>query len=232
MTSSLQTTEDRRRMTDLSSPPASVSSPLWSAMNPAPNQVNRRIPLAARPDGYPREGDFKLVEEPVPSIGPGQVLVRTRYLSLDPYMRGRMNAGKSYAPPVEIGATMVGGVVGAVIASENKTFKIGDIVEARLGWQDYGVSDGRDLRKVDPSAGPISTAVGVLGMPGLTAYFGLLDVCQPRAGDTVVVSAASGAVGQGVGQIAKIMGCRVVGIAGDPRKIAYITRELGFDAAI
>jgi NADPH-dependent curcumin reductase CurA len=196
------------------------------------NQVNRRITLAARPDGYPTEANFKLVEDKVPSIGPGQVLVRTLYLSLDPYMRGRMSAAKSYAAPVELGATMVGGIVGRVIASENPKFARGDIVEGRLGWQDYGVSDGRDLRKVDPAAGPISTAVGVLGMPGLTAYFGLLDVGQPKAGDTVVVSAASGAVGQVVGQIAKIMGCRVVGIAGDARKIAYITRELGFDAGI
>jgi NADPH-dependent curcumin reductase CurA len=196
------------------------------------NQVNRRITLASRPDGYPTEANFKLVEAPVPSIGPGQVLIQTLYLSLDPYMRGRMNDAKSYAPPVELGATMVGGIVGRVIASEHKKYALGDIVEGRLGWQDYGVSDGRDLRKVDPAAGPISTAVGVLGMPGLTAYFGLLEVCQPRAGDTVVVSAAAGAVGQVVGQIAKLMGCRVIGIAGDARKIAYITQELGFDAAI
>ena len=196
------------------------------------NQINRRITLAARPDGYPDETNFKLVEEPVPPIGPGQALVRTLYLSLDPYMRGRMSAAKSYAPPVEIGATMVGGIVGKVIASENKRFAVGDIVEGRLGWQDYGVTDGRDLRKVDRAWGPVSTAVGVLGMPGLTAYFGLLDVCRPRAGDTVVVSAASGAVGQVVGQIAKLAGCRVVGIAGDARKIAYITGELGFDAGI
>ena len=196
------------------------------------NQVNRRITLASRPETYPTEANFKLVEEPVPAIGPGQALVRTLYLSLDPYMRGRMSAAKSYAPPVEIGATMVGGIVGKVVASENPRLKVGDIVEGRLGWQDYGISDGRDLRKVDPSWGPVSTAVGVLGMPGLTAYFGLLEVCRPRAGDTVVVSAASGAVGQVVGQVAKLAGCRVVGIAGGARKIDFITRELGFDAGI
>jgi NADPH-dependent curcumin reductase CurA len=196
------------------------------------NQVNRRITLVSRPETYPAADNFKLVEEPVPAIGPGQVLVRTLYLSLDPYMRGRMSAAKSYAPPVELGGTMVGGIVGKVVASENQRFKVGDIVEGRLGWQDYGISDGRDLRKVDPSWGPVSTAVGVLGMPGLTAYFGLLEVCRPRAGDTVVVSAAAGAVGQVVGQIAKLAGCRVVGIAGGAPKVAFITRELGFDHGI
>src|SRR5277367_5471590 len=191
-----------------------------------------QIVLASRPQGRPQPENFRMEEAAMPAMPPGGLLLRVLYLSLDPYMRGRMNAGKSYAAPVEIGATMVGGIVGKVIASENQRFALGDIVEGRLGWQDFGVSDGRDLRKVDPKAGPISTAVGVLGMPGLTAYFGLLDICQPRPGDTVVVSAASGAVGQVVGQIAKLMGCRVVGIAGDPRKLAFITQELGFDAAI
>ena len=196
------------------------------------NQVNRRITLAARPDGYPTEANFKLVEDKVPSPGPGQVLVRALYLSLDPYMRGRMSDAKSYAAPVEIGGTMEGGIVGRVIASENPRIKVGDLVEGRLGWQDYGLSDGRNIRAIDPKAGKLSLSLGVLGMPGLTAYFGLLDVCRPHAGDTVVVSAASGAVGQVVGQIAKIMDCRVVGIAGGARKIDYITRELGFDAGI
>src|SRR5260221_12124393 len=134
-----------------------------------PNLINRRITLASRPEGYPTANNFKLVEGPGPDIGPGQVLVRALYLSLDPYMRGRMSAAKSYAPPVEIGATMVGGIVGKVIASEHKKFAVGEIVEGRLGWQDYGISDGPDLRKVDPSLRPLSTAVGVLAMPGRTA---------------------------------------------------------------
>ncbi len=196
------------------------------------NQVNRRITLAARPDGYPSEANFKLVEDKVPSPGSGQVLVRALYLSLDPYMRGRMSDAKSYAAPVPIGGVMEGGIVGRVTASENPRFKVGDMVEGRLGWQDYGLSDGRNIRAIDPKAGPLSYNLGVLGMPGLTAYFGLLDVCRPHAGDTVVVSAASGAVGQVVGQIAKIMDCRVVGIAGGRDKVDYITRELGFDVGI
>jgi NADPH-dependent curcumin reductase CurA len=196
------------------------------------NQVNRRITLAARPDGYPTEANFKLVEDKVPSPGPGQVLVRALYLSLDPYMRGRMSDARSYAAPVPVGGVMEGGIVGRVIASENAKFKVGEIVEGRLGWQDYGLSDGRNIRAVDAKAGPLSFNLGVLGMPGLTAYFGLLDVCRPHAGDTVVVSAASGAVGQVVGQIAKIMDCRVVGIAGGKQKVDFITRELGFDAGI
>ena len=196
------------------------------------NQINRRITLAARPDGYPAEANFKLVEDKVPSPGPGQVLVRALYLSLDPYMRGRMSDAKSYAAPVPIGGVMEGGIVGRVIASENPKFAVGTLVEGRLGWQDYGLSDGRNIRAVDPKAGPLSYSLGVLGMPGLTAYFGLLDVCRPHAGDTVVVSAASGAVGQVVGQIAKIMDCRVVGIAGGAQKVDYITRELGFDVGI
>ena len=196
------------------------------------NQINRRITLASRPDGYPGEANFKLVEAPVPSPGPGQVLVRALYLSLDPYMRGRMSDAKSYAAPVPIGGVMEGAIVGRVIASENPKFPVGTLVEGRLGWQDYGLSDGRNIRAVDPKAGPLSYSLGVLGMPGLTAYFGLLDVCRPHAGDTVVVSAASGAVGQVVGQIAKIMDCRVVGIAGGAQKVDYVTRELGFDAGI
>ena len=196
------------------------------------NQINRRITLAARPDGYPSEANFKLVEDKVPSPGPGQVLVRALYLSLDPYMRGRMSDAKSYAAPVPIGGVMEGGIVGRVIASENPKFAVGTLVEGRLGWQDYGLSDGRNIRAIDPKAGPLSHSLGVLGMPGLTAYFGLLDVCRPHAGDTVVVSAASGAVGQVVGQIAKIMDCRVVGIAGGAKKVDFITRELGFDVGL
>jgi NADPH-dependent curcumin reductase CurA len=158
--------------------------------------------------------------------------VRAIWLSLDPYMRGRMRETWSYTPFVRLGEVMVGGVVGRVIESRTPALSVGDIVEGPLGWQDYAASDGRSLRRVDPALGPLSTALGVLGMPGMTAYFGLLEVCKPRPGDTVVISAASGAVGQVVGQIAKIMGCHVAGIAGSHQKIDYIVNELGFDAGI
>jgi NADPH-dependent curcumin reductase CurA len=194
--------------------------------------VNRQVTLAARPDGYPKPSDFKLVEGAVPEPRDGQILVRTLWLSLDPYQRGRMSAARSYAASVEIGAPIIGGIVGRVEKSENARFAPGDIVEGWLGWQDYALSDGHDVRKVDPSLAPIQTALGVLGMPGMTAYFGLLEIGRPRPGDTVVVSAASGAVGSLVGQIAKITGCRVVGTAGRDDKVAYLTGELGFDAAI
>jgi NADPH-dependent curcumin reductase CurA len=194
--------------------------------------VNRRILLAARPVGEPQETDFRLVEEAVPTAGPGQLLLRTLWLSLDPYMRGRMSDAKSYAAPVEIGQVMVGGAVSRVLASNHPGFAVGDIVEGRTGWQDYAVSDGTGLLRVDPTLGPISTALGVLGMPGRTAYTGLLTIGQPKPGETVVVSAASGAVGSVVGQIARIKGARVVGIAGGARKCAYLTEELGFDAAV
>ena len=194
--------------------------------------VNRRVLLARRPVGMPTEDDFEMVEAPVPEPGAGQALVRALYLSLDPYMRGRMNAGPSYAAPVALGEVMVGGVVGEVVASHTPALEVGDIVEGPLGWQDYALSDGRDVRKVDPASAPISTALGILGMPGLTAYFALLDLGRPRAGDTVVVSAAAGAVGATVGQIARLKGCRVIGIAGSAAKIDYITGELGFDRGI
>jgi NADPH-dependent curcumin reductase CurA len=193
--------------------------------------VNRQITLAARPVGFPKEADFKLVETPVPSSGPGQFLVRTLYLSVDPYMRGRMNDRASYAPSVKLGEVMVGGAVGKVLQSNHPQFPVGTIVEGGFGWQEYAVSNGDGIRPVDPTAAPISTALGVLGMPGLTAYFGLLDICNPQPGETVLVSAAAGAVGSVVGQIAKIKGCRVVGVAGTDDKIDYVTRELGFDAA-
>ena len=194
--------------------------------------VNRQVTLAARPEGYPKPGDFKLVEGQVPEPRHGQILVRTLWLSLDPYQRGRMSAARSYAASVDIGAPIIGGIVGRVERSENARFAAGDIVEGWLGWQDYALSDGHDLRKVDPALAPIQTALGVLGMPGMTAYFGLLEIGRPRPGDTVVVSAASGAVGSLVGQIAKLMGCRVVGTAGRDDKVDYLTKELGFDAAI
>ncbi|MCH8063985.1 MAG: NADP-dependent oxidoreductase, partial [Chloroflexi bacterium] len=195
-------------------------------------EANRKITLKSRPSGYPQESDFELVEEPIPQPGEGEVLIKSIWLSLDPYMRGRMRDAASYAPPVELGSVIVGGAVGRVVESRTPAFQVGDIVEGPLGWQEYAVSDGRNLRSVDPALGPLSTAVGVLGMPGMTAYFGLLDVGRPQPGDTVVVSAASGAVGQLVGQIAKIVGCRVIGFAGSDEKTGYIVNELGFDVGV
>lgn len=193
--------------------------------------INRQILLAARPVGFPKESDFKLVESSIPTLAEGQILVRSIYLSVDPYMRGRMNDVKSYAPPVPIGGVMGGGAVAKVVQSRNPAFNDGDIVEGLFGWQDFAVSDGQGVRKIDPALAPISTALGVLGMPGLTAYFGLLEIGTPQPGETVVVSGAAGAVGSLVGQIAKIKGCRVVGIAGADDKITYLTSELGFAAA-
>lgn len=179
-----------------------------------------------------QESNFRLVETPVPVPQEGEMLVRALYLSVDPYMRGRLNAVRSYAPYVEIGQVMVGGGVAEVVESKNSAFQAGDIVNLPMGWQEYAISKGAGARKVDSSAAPVSTAVGVLGMPGLTAYFGLLDVCSVKAGDTVVVSGAAGAVGSTVGQIAKVKGARAIGIAGGKAKIDYILNECGFDAAI
>jgi NADPH-dependent curcumin reductase len=193
---------------------------------------NRRILLARRPIGEPSEADFTFSEAELEDPQPGQMLLRTLWLSLDPYMRGRMSERKSYAPSVAIGEVMVGGTVSEVIASKLEGFSPGDIVEGRTGWQEYALSDRTGMRNVDPALGPISTALGVLGMPGMTAYFGLLNVGQPKPGETVVVSAAAGAVGAIVGQLAKIKGCRVVGIAGAPEKCAYVVKELGFDDAL
>jgi len=195
-------------------------------------QVNRRFVLARRPQGAPVPEDFRLERHPLPNAGPAGVLLRTRYLSLDPYMRGRMNEGPSYAPPVALGAVMTGQTVSVVEASGVPGFKVGDLVVANVGWQDYGVSDGRDLVKIDASMPRPSYALGVLGMPGLTAYVGLLDIGQPQSGETVVVAAATGAVGSVVGQIAKLKGCRVVGVAGGARKCAYAREELGFDECL
>ena len=194
--------------------------------------VNQRVTLAARPVGYPKESDFSIVEEPIPELRDGQVLVRVLWLSLDPYERGRMNEAQTYATSVPIGGTMVGGTVGRVVSSRRDDLPVGEYVEGSLGWQSYAVSEGHNLRRVDASAAPLSTALGVLGMPGLTAYFGLFEVGRPQPGDTVVVSAASGAVGAVVGQLAKIAGCHVVGIAGTQQKIDYIVDELGFDAGV
>ena len=193
--------------------------------------LNRQITLAARPVGFPKDSDFKLVESPVPAPKEGEFLVRIVYMSVDPYMRGRMRDAASYAAPVQLGEVIGGGAVGKVFSSNNPKYREGDIVEGPFGWQEYAVSNGQGARKIDPSLAPISTALGVLGMPGLTAYFGLLDICDPRPGETVVVSGAAGAVGSLVGQIAKIKGCSADGIAGTDDKIAYLTDELGFDAA-
>ena len=192
---------------------------------------NRQIVLSARPSGMPKEGDFRLVEAPVPRPGPGEALVRTLYLSVDPYMRGRMRPNGSYARGLDIGEVMTGGIVGRVVESNDPRVGSGEIVEAMLGWQDYATAPAKHLRRIDPGAGPISTALYVLGMPGLTAYFGLLDICRPQPGETVVVSGAAGAVGSLVGQIAKIKRCRAIGIAGGDEKIRFVTQDLGFDAA-
>jgi len=192
----------------------------------------RRIVLASRPVGEPKPSDFRLEEFPVPAPGAGEVLLRTLWLSLDPYMRGRMSDAPSYAAPVGIGEVMEAGTVSEVAASNNDKFAKGDIVLSRAGWQTHALSNGSGLRKLDPALAPVSTALGVLGMPGMTAYSGLLEIGQPKAGETVVVSAASGAVGSVVGQIAKIKGARAVGIAGGPDKCRYVTQELGFDDCV
>ncbi len=192
---------------------------------------HRQIVLATRPQGEPREADFRIETVPVPDPGPGEVLVRVIYLSLDPYMRGRMGES-SFAGAIGLGEVIGGGVVGEVVKSNHPKFAVGDIVEDRLGWQEYAIGPGPHMRKVDPSVAPISTANSVLGMTGMTAYFGLFEIGQARPGDTVLVSAASGAVGQIVGQLAKMIGCRAVGIAGGERKCRFVTEELGFDACL
>lgn len=194
--------------------------------------ANKQVLLANRPTGWVQESDFRIVETPVPQAGPGQVLVKVHWLSLDPYMRGRMSTGKSYAKPAEIGQPMVGGAVGEVIASAGGRFQVGDFVVGALGWQQYALSNGEGLLRIDPVRVPLSAYLGVAGMPGATAWTGLLEHCQPRAGETVVVSAASGAVGSVVGQLARMQGCRAVGIAGGRSKCDYAVRELGFDACV
>ncbi|PTT87499.1 NADP-dependent oxidoreductase, partial [Pelomonas sp. HMWF004] len=194
--------------------------------------VNRRIVLNARPQGAPTATDFCIERGPVPEPEPGQVLLRTLYLSLDPYMRGRMSLGPSYAAPVAIGDVMVGGTVSRVEASRHGDFQVGQRVLGSSGWQDYAVSDGQGLTTLYPEDPQPSRALGVLGMPGFTAYMGLLDIGRPVAGETVVVAAASGAVGAVVGQIARLKGCHVVGIAGGEDKCRYVTDELGFDVCV
>jgi leukotriene B4 12-hydroxydehydrogenase/15-oxo-prostaglandin 13-reductase len=197
-----------------------------------PERTNRKIYFVSRPEGMPNDENFKLREVTVPELKDGQVLVQTLYLSVDPYMRGRMRDVKSYVPPFELSEVLTGGVVGKVVESKHPDFSNEDIVLGHLGWQDYTIAKGKYLVKINPDAAPISTALGILGMPGMTAYFGLLDIGRPNEGETVVVSGAAGAVGSAVGQIAKLKGCRVVGTAGSERKIKYLKEELGFDAAI
>ncbi len=192
--------------------------------------VNRQITLAARPVGYPKESDFRQIEAPMPVPGPGEALVKIVYLSLDPYMRGVMNETSLYRPTLKLGDLMLGGAVGKVTLSNHPDLRKGDIVEGMFGWQEYTVTDGKGLRRIDPNAAPISTALGVLGMPGLTAYFGLLEVGRPKAGEVVLVSGGAGAVGSVVGQIAKMQGCRVIGIAGADAKINHMMRDYGYDA--
>jgi len=194
--------------------------------------VNRQITLVARPAGFPRVSDFDLVYATMPSPAAGELLVRSIYLSLDPHVRQRMNENGTYPRTIVLGEVIPGGAVGLVVASEDPGFVIGDVVEGLLGWQEYAVVPARALRKIDSALAPLSTALGVLGMPGLTAYFGLLDICEPRPGETVVVSGAAGGVGMIVGQIAKIRGCHVVGVAAPDAGISWLVDELGFDAAI
>ncbi|MFB0829566.1 NADP-dependent oxidoreductase [Brevibacillus laterosporus] len=194
--------------------------------------VNNQILLSSRPIGVPTRDNFTFIKSSIPEVNDNQLLIRTLYLSVDPYMRGRMNDQKSYIPPFQLDQVITGGVIGEVIETKSSEFQVGDVVLGLLGWQNYSVVDAGEVQKIDTNIAPITTALGVLGMPGMTAYFGLLDIGQPQAGETVVVSGAAGAVGMLVGQIAKIKGARVVGIAGSDEKVQYVTEELGFDAAI
>lgn len=194
--------------------------------------INRQVLLAARPEGNPKLSDFSVGEKTIPTPRVGELLVRTIWLSLDPYMRLRISNNEQYFPALQPGDVMIGGAISQIVESCHNRFSVGDYIEAYSGWQDYAIVKAGEARKVDPTLGPLSTALGVLGMPGLTAYLGLIDVGHPEPGDTVVISAASGAVGAVVGQVAKIAGCRAIGIAGSAQKIDYLTQELGFDAVI
>ena len=194
--------------------------------------TNKQVLLAARPRGAPVESDFRLVETELRDPEEGEVLVKNRFLSLDPYMRSRMSEAKSYAESVAIGDVMIGGTVGEVVRSRHAKLGVGDFVVGQLGWQQYAVSSGVGIMKVDPGKVPLSAYLGAVGMPGVTAWYGLHDIGKPKAGETVVVGAASGAVGAVVGQLAKIAGCRAIGIAGGKDKCAYVTGELGFDACL
>ena len=195
-------------------------------------ELNHRFTLAARPVGMPKRSDWNYAAEPIPDLADGQLLIKILYVSLDPAMRGWMNEGKSYVPPIGIGEVMRAGGLGRVVQSKNPAFAVGDHVYGMLGVQQFAVNAGKGLTKVDHKLAPLPVYLGTLGMPGMTAYFGLLDIGKPKEGDTVVVSGAAGAVGMVVGQIAKIKGCRVVGIAGGREKCQYVVRDLGFDAAI
>lgn len=199
---------------------------------PQSSTLNRRILLNARPEGAPVPSDFRQDETEIPVPEEGQILLRTEYLSLDPYMRGRMSEAASYADPLNIGDVMLGGTVCQVMQSHHPKYKTGDRVLGFSGWQDYALSDGKGLLKLDQEMANPSWALGILGMPGFTAYMGLLDIGQPQAGETLVVAAASGAVGSVVGQIAKIKGCRVVGVAGGKEKCQIAVEEFGFDTCI
>lgn len=194
--------------------------------------TSKAVLLARRPEGRPKLDDFRLTERLVADPGPGQVLLKTLWLSLDPYMRGRMSAARSYAKPVEIGDPMVGGTVSRVEVSSHPDFQAGDVVLGYSGWQSFALSDGTGLRRLDPALEPQSLALGVLGMPGMTAYAGLHEIGRPKPGETVAVAAASGPVGATVGQIAKLQGCRTIGIAGGPEKCRLLTEMFGFDAAV
>lgn len=195
-------------------------------------QMNRQVLLVSRPEGWVKEENFRIVDAPMPEPGEGEVLVRNRWLSLDPYMRGRMNEGRSYAKPQELNEVMIGGTAGEVLKSRHPEFAPGDAVVGYLGWQKYGVAAAGALRKVDVRWTPLSAYLGVLGMPGITAWYGLRMICAPKAGETVVVTAASGAVGSVVGQLAKIAGCRALGVAGGAQKCAYVVDDLGLDACL
>ena len=193
---------------------------------------NKQVLLANRPRGWVQESDFQIVDTPIPQAGEGEVLLKTLYLSLDPYMRGRMDDARSYAAKTELGDVMVGGTMSEVVASNNPKFQPGDIVASNAGWQQYVVSNGKGLRKVDPDYIPLTAYLGTAGMPGVTAWVGLFEIGQVKEGETVVVSAASGAVGSVVGQLAKIKGCRAIGIAGGQAKCDYVVNDLGFDACL
>ena len=194
--------------------------------------INRIFVLDSRPHGMPTKEQFRMKEEPIPAAAEEEVVVRSLYISVDPYMRGRMNDGPSYIPSFEVGKAITGGAVGQVISSRSGKLRDGDIVSGMWGWQEYAAVKADDLQRIDPDQAQVSTALGVLGMPGLTAYFGLLDIGKPESGETVVVSGAAGAVGTIVGQIAKLQGCRVVGIAGSEDKLNYLKNDLGFDAVV
>ncbi len=194
-------------------------------------EPSRRVLLVAVPEGMPKEADFLVEEMAIPECPLDGVLVKTLYVSVDPYLRGRIAGKKTYVDPIPVGSVMESGCVGEVVASNHSNYHPGDIVAGFWGWQDFAAVSGSGLQRVDPEEAPVSTALGVLGMPGMTAYFGLTELCAPKPGETVLVSGAAGAVGSAVGQIAKILGCRVVGTAGTPDKVEYL-KSLGFDGTL